>query len=117
MNKCQSDYWELLTALKSASTTETASSFLKKYYEIDDKCGHSKLSYRLPYIWNNDVAFQVMNIYMYSIEADMLSRMPLKQRIIYRLPTISYKTGIDDIQIVIERNNNGKKIIENSTTL
>lgn len=67
--------------------------------------------------WDNEVAFQVMNIYMYSIEADMLSRMTLKQRIIYKLPTILYKIGIDNIQIIIERNNNGKKIIENSTTL
>lgn len=159
----------MLIALKSASTTETASSFLEKYRKVDYECGtygpmftliredmddvmydqgdywklltalRTSYATETEYCKNGDqslsitdmevadknlyrnyyekTSVQAMGRWANLMESVMLSKMPLKQRIIYSLPTITYKKSDSNIQITIELHNHGKKIMDNSMSL
>lgn len=134
MNECQSDYWELLGALKSSTTTETAASFITKYLKTTAKCGEHDVRSLVTYSISSaghyareydinyavcpenmqSIALSVLQGKKWMIEQSMLEQMPIKYRILHRLPTVTYGKTDSVLWVNVELNNNGKKLIDNT---
>lgn len=117
-------------AIKSSTTTEIASSFLEKYIDIADGCGYDDevVSMTKDYLQDHDcevlfdkyriddelIAEELLERRLWMFESSMLKRMPIKQQILYRLPTITLDRKKYSTIINVEFNNKGDRLIKNT---